>query len=1019
MNKNDTLRQVWQITRSIVFLGTVLFLPVSAYAEDSLCAVVKIEIKQELTLERQAFDAHMRINNGLSNLQLENVEINVNFADEDGNSVRATSAPDDTSASFFIQIDSMEGISDVSGSGTIAPASSADIHWLIIPAPGSGGTIPSGTLYYVGATLKYTLGGEEHTTKVAPDYIFVKPQPLLTLDYFLPRDVYADDAFTPEIEPPVPFTLGMRVKNDGHGAARSLKIDSAQPRIIENKQGLLIGFKIIGSTVNNQPAIPSLLVDFGDIEAGQSAVGRWQMTTTLSGEFTEFSAEFYHADELGGELTSLIQATNTHFLVKDVFVELPGRDDNRDFLADDGGVLRVYESHGLDTEVNDHSANTTMQLANQTGSQATYHLKAPVTAGFLYAKLPDPYQGTKAIVRTIRSDGKVLPLDNVWLSKNRRQDNGWDYFINLFDNNSTGQYQMTFDTVNLAPQPPVLQFIPDRSTSETQQISFLVEASDPNDTIPSLSTTNLPTGANFTEQENGQAIFDWTPVKGQAGDYDIIFTASDRTLETSQTVRITVYSLTEDTDGDGLLDETCEMHYFSNLDREGSGDFDGDGISDREECLQGTDPTIRTIVNIANLTLTQTDAPDPVYRNKYFSYTLIINNAGPDIASNVQVVNTLPNVRFVNASGSGWNCSEANGIVICQLMSHLAVGEANPITINVTAPRQSGHITNQATVSADTTDPDMSNNSASEETTVKKPLLADQADLSLSKVNSSIIPVQASTGFSYLLKVYNVGPDAANNVQLEDTLPKNVSFISARGTDWICNQMGDTVICKLATLGLGAANPVIVTVIAPETPGEITHQALVNAVTYDPMMFDNRISEKTTINTSSSLSPLTDFLQIQAADSVDSIVGTRGVKVDSLGEQNDSTAHFIGYLKAATMRQKNPPHLELGKSIEAHFIIYPAPQYQEQPADILMWVERRWDNETIVYSGNGSTWQIWNEQIETLPAIATYEALPIRLETGIYQSYLELTGEFRLYVGYRLWDGAMIYNETPLKFVMP
>jgi hypothetical protein len=234
----------------------------------------------------------MRINNGLSNLQLENVEINVNFADEDGTSVHATSSPDDTTAIFFIQVDSMEGINDVSGSGTVQPASSADIHWLIIPAPGSGGTVPSGTLYYVGATLKYTLGGEEHTTEVTPDYIFVKPQPLLTLDYFLPRDIYADDAFTPEIEPPVPFTLGVRVKNDGHGMAGNLKIDSAQPRIVENEQGLLIGFNIIGNTVNNQPATPSLLVDFGDIEAEQSAVGRWQMITTLSGQFTEFAAEF-------------------------------------------------------------------------------------------------------------------------------------------------------------------------------------------------------------------------------------------------------------------------------------------------------------------------------------------------------------------------------------------------------------------------------------------------------------------------------------------------------------------------------------------------------------------------------------------------------------------------------------------------------------------------------------------------------------------------------------------------------
>ncbi|RKZ80003.1 MAG: hypothetical protein DRR19_24215, partial [Candidatus Parabeggiatoa sp. nov. 1] len=1042
-----TFQNIWQTIRSIIFLSTLLSLPVSVYAVESLCAVVKIEIKQELTLERQAFDAHMRINNGLSNIQLENVEINVSFADEDGNSVRATSDANDTSASFFIKVPSMEGINDVSGSGTVAPSTSADIHWLIIPVPGSGGILPSGKMYYVGATLKYTLGGEEHTTEVTPDYIFVKPQPLLTLDYFLPNDVYADDAFTPEIEPSIPFTLGVRVKNDGQGTAYNLKIDSAQPKIVENKQGLLIGFKIIGSTVNNQPATPSLLVDFGDIEAAQSAVGRWQMTTTLSGQFTEFTAEFYHADELGGELTSLLQATQTHFLVKDVLVDLQGRDEVRDFLAKDGGVLRVYESHGLDTEVNDHSANTTLQPMSQTGSQVTYRLNAPVTAGFLYVKLPDPHQGAKAIDRAIRSDGKQLPLENVWLSKTRREDNGWDYFINLFDNNSSGQYQITLDTANLAPQPPVLQFIPDRSRPETKQIAFLVEASDPNGTIPTLSAASLPTGARFAMEGEGKAVFDWTPVKGQAGDYDITFTAADEALKTAQTARITVHSITDDSDSDGMLD-SCEMQYFGNIDKEGSGDFDGDGLSDREECLQGTDPTVKMpnllinevdalvagtettefiefydggtgnipldglvvvlfngdldksytaldldgfttnatgyfviggseltgadmtvsnndwladgadavalylgddtdfpegsavvvtaklldalvydtddtddtgllpLLNLnepqinegragnaeshsigrcengaggqrntnnyiqaaptpgvanncqANLSLTKADSADPVNTSANFSYTLTVSNAGPDAASNVQVVDTLPaDVSFVSASGTDWTCSEASGTVTCELAS-LAVGAADPITINVTAPSTAGELTNQATVSAATADLDTANNSASEATTIDTAAPSAQANLSLTKADS-VDPVNTSANFSYTLAVSNAGPDVASNVQVVDTLPSGVSFGSASGTDWTCNEVGGIVTCELASLAVGAAAPITINVTAPSTAGDITNTATVGAATADLDTANNNASEVTTIDTAAPSAQAN--LSLTNADSVDPV----------------------------------------------------------------------------------------------------------------------------------------------------
>lgn len=56
-------------------------------AAESLCATVKIEIKQELTLERQAFDANMKINNGITNMALTDVDIDVEFTDANGNTV--------------------------------------------------------------------------------------------------------------------------------------------------------------------------------------------------------------------------------------------------------------------------------------------------------------------------------------------------------------------------------------------------------------------------------------------------------------------------------------------------------------------------------------------------------------------------------------------------------------------------------------------------------------------------------------------------------------------------------------------------------------------------------------------------------------------------------------------------------------------------------------------------------------------------------------------------------------------
>lgn len=519
-------------------------------AADTLCARVKIEIKQELTLERQAFDANMKINNGLDTTSLENVNVTVNFTDDLGNSVKATSDSNDTTAKFYIRLDTMTGIDNITGTGKVAPATTADIHWLIIPAPGAGGTVPSGKLYFVGATLQYTIGGDVQTLKVTPDSIYVKPLPLLTLDYFLTQDVYGDDPLTAAIEPIVPFTLGVRIKNTGGATAQNVKIDSAQPKIVDNVQGLLIKFLIIGSYVNDTTQTKSLLIPFGDIATNRAATGRWVMTSTLSGKFVDFKASFTHADTLGGTLTSILQATNPHFLIHDVKADLPGRDNVRDFLALDGDTLRVYESDNVDTVVTNQSAAASLVVGTTSGSDVNYSLSVPPTSGFMYVHLTDPYGGNKVPGPVVRADGKVLPTENVWLSKSQDSSKNWQYFINFFDaNNPAGGYKLTLSNPSDSPKPPTLQFIPDKIVTEGQQVSFLVEASGQNGALPKLSVSALPTGAKFTEQSAASNlvtnVFDWTTAVGQAGKYSLTFTATDGDLSTSQTMTITVQSATK------------------------------------------------------------------------------------------------------------------------------------------------------------------------------------------------------------------------------------------------------------------------------------------------------------------------------------------------------------------------------------------------------------------------------------------------------------------------------------------
>ena len=130
------------------------------------------------------------------------------------------------------------------------------------------------------------------TVPLFPAVITVLPQAELKLNYFLQRDVIGDDPFTPQVEPSEPFALGLIVSNVGEGVAQNVSITSSQPKIIENEKGLLIDFKMIGTTVGTNSVTPSLTVNLGNIGPGTSQTATFLMTSSLQGKFVDYSATF-------------------------------------------------------------------------------------------------------------------------------------------------------------------------------------------------------------------------------------------------------------------------------------------------------------------------------------------------------------------------------------------------------------------------------------------------------------------------------------------------------------------------------------------------------------------------------------------------------------------------------------------------------------------------------------------------------------------------------------------------------
>jgi len=77
------------LLRFFLIIPILALLP-SALSAQSICSKVKIEIAQELTFERQAFEATMTISNAITDTDLENVNVELIFKNKDGNPVVAT-----------------------------------------------------------------------------------------------------------------------------------------------------------------------------------------------------------------------------------------------------------------------------------------------------------------------------------------------------------------------------------------------------------------------------------------------------------------------------------------------------------------------------------------------------------------------------------------------------------------------------------------------------------------------------------------------------------------------------------------------------------------------------------------------------------------------------------------------------------------------------------------------------------------------------------------------------------------
>jgi uncharacterized repeat protein (TIGR01451 family) len=263
-----------------------------------------------------------------------------------------------------------------------------------------------------------------------------------------------------------------------------------------------------------------------------------------------------------------------------------------------------------------------------------------------------------------------------------------------------------------------------------------------------------------------------------------------------------------------------------------------------------------TVATSADLSVTKT-GPAVITAGSSATYTITLTNLGPSDSAGVSLTDALPaGLTLVSEKQtSGTDAFVDNSTGNTATFNATTMISGNSDTFQVVALAASGlvagsTVTDTASVSATTTDPDLTNNSSSVTSTI-----ATSADLSVTKLGPATIT--AGTSATYTITVTNKGPSDSQTVTLTDALPAGLTRVSESQTGgpdvFVNNSTGNTASFSAVTVVAGNSDTFEVVAFAASslTSGStVTDTASVSsAVTPDPDLTNNSSSVTSTIAT--------------------------------------------------------------------------------------------------------------------------------------------------------------------------
>ena len=222
---------------------------------------------------------------------------------------------------------------------------------------------------------------------------------------------------------------------------------------------------------------------------------------------------------------------------------------------------------------------------------------------------------------------------------------------------------------------------------------------------------------------------------------------------------------------------------------------------------------------VADLSLTLADSPDPVPVGDALTYTARISNTGPNAAQSVRFSDPLPAGLTVVGVKPGAKCGQSGATVSCSFGS-VPAGGTSTVVVTV-RPAAAGSVTNTASVTSTTSDPDAGDRTATATTTVAG---GGTVDLRLTG-SAAPNPVRVNEDLTYRWRIADQGSAPATGVTFTHRLPAETTLLSLRpGTK--CAASGANVTCTFRRIDPGS--PVTVTeIVRPTSPGTLSTTAQV------------------------------------------------------------------------------------------------------------------------------------------------------------------------------------------------